>query len=450
MKRTTSSKRRIKSISIEGFKSFKEQQTIRLGKITVLAGPNSSGKSTFMQPLLLIKQTEEEQADYGPILLSGPLAKFSNFQQLFWHKAEDSGKQNYSVRITTDKPTPEWFEQSYSLQRKGQGGDNAFGLQESKFHDEGKDYDFKRDAVARLQQLPPGVSSLYGKYRASRIEDVEFNVTSKKGFMVFEEKTDYNPFVWNPMRMLADSVRGIIHLPGLRGNPAREYPLSYAGPQGKEPSSYTGSFLNYVAGIVYSWGKSSDKDNQMKIQKLNEYLSRLHFTSGVTVQPISDVAAEIRVQRVIGEEPDSSDMVSIADVGLGLSQTLPVLVGLLAANADSIVHIEQPEIHLHPRAQYDMAEIIADTLGHSDARVIVETHSPLFILGLQTLVAKRVLGPNDVSLNWLSRNDEGATTVTATALDESGHFGDWPVDFDEAALYAEGEFVTAQMEHQGN
>ena len=90
-------------------------------------------------------------------------------------------------------------------------------------------------------------------------------------------------------------------------------------------------------------------------------------------------------------------MVSIADVGFGVSQTLPVVVSLLAAEKGQMVYIEQPEIHLHPRAQVQLAEILADAVNQG-VRVVVETHSSLLILSLQTLVAERVIDSKDVIL----------------------------------------------------
>src|SRR5262245_19854268 len=73
----------ITSISVSGFKSIVDKQTLEVRPLTLLAGANSSGKSSMMQPLLLLKQTLEAQYDPGPLLLNGPNAKFSSVEQ-FW------------------------------------------------------------------------------------------------------------------------------------------------------------------------------------------------------------------------------------------------------------------------------------------------------------------------------------------------------------------------------
>ncbi len=134
---------------------------------------------------------------------------------------------------------------------------------------------------------------------------------------------------------------------------------------------------------------------------------------------------------------------SIADVGFGLSQTLPVVVALLVADHGHVVYLEQPEIHLHPRAQYQMAGLLADAAKRG-VRVVAETHSSLILRGIQTLVAKGELSCDLVKLHWFKRNEDGATEIHSTDLDEQGRFGEhWPEDFDEVSLQSEGGYLDA-------
>ena len=134
-------------------------------------------------------------------------------------------------------------------------------------------------------------------------------------------------------------------------------------------------------------------------------------------------------------------MVSIADVGFGVSQTLPVVVALREARPGQLVYLEQPEIHLHPRAQTAMAKVLADAAGRG-VHVVAETHSALLILGIQTLVAEGKLAPELVKLHWFERR-EGLTKVRSADLDETGSFGDWPEDFADVALEAQGRYLDA-------
>src|SRR5437762_4294749 len=72
----------IAEIQVAGFKSISDEQSIEVRPLTILAGANSSGKSSMMQPLLLLKQTLEAGYDPGPLRLLGPNVKFTSAEQL--------------------------------------------------------------------------------------------------------------------------------------------------------------------------------------------------------------------------------------------------------------------------------------------------------------------------------------------------------------------------------
>ena len=135
-------------------------------------------------------------------------------------------------------------------------------------------------------------------------------------------------------------------------------------------------------------------------------------------------------------------MVNIADVGIGVSQVLPILVALIAAQKGQIVYVEQPELHLHPRAQVVMAELLAEAANRG-VRVIVETHSSLLLLTVQTLIAQERIKNTDVALHWFARDAKGATQVTYVQPDEDGAYGEWPEDFGDVELKAQDAYLTA-------
>src|SRR5262249_14676481 len=72
----------IVQIGVAGFKSLSEEQSVEVRPLTILAGANSSGKSSMMQPLLLLKQTLEASYNPGTLLLNGPNVKFTSADQL--------------------------------------------------------------------------------------------------------------------------------------------------------------------------------------------------------------------------------------------------------------------------------------------------------------------------------------------------------------------------------
>ena len=68
---------------------------------------------------------------------------------------------------------------------------------------------------------------------------------------------------------------------------------------------------------------------------------------------IDDARVKILVNRLCSRSKKcEEDMLNITDVGFGISQVLLVLVALLVAKKNQLVYIEEPEIHLHPKAQY--------------------------------------------------------------------------------------------------
>ena len=79
----------IMRISVKGFKSLAEECSIEIRPLTILAGANSSGKSSIMQPLLMMKQTLEATYDPGPLLLDGPNVRFTSADQFFSRSGEE-------------------------------------------------------------------------------------------------------------------------------------------------------------------------------------------------------------------------------------------------------------------------------------------------------------------------------------------------------------------------
>ena len=164
--------------------------------------------------------------------------------------------------------------------------------------------------------------------------------------------------------------------------------------------------------------------------------------TGKVSKKIGDVGIELQVGRLLHDRVGETDMVSIADVGFGVSQVLPVLVALIVANPGQLVYLEQPELHLHPRAQVALAQVLADAAKRG-VRVVAETHSSLLLLGIQTLIAEGGLSPELVKLHWFTRQEDGVTEVDSVDLDEAGTYGDWPVDFDDVDLGTQSRYLDA-------
>jgi hypothetical protein len=233
---------------------------------------------------------------------------------------------------------------------------------------------------------------------------------------------------------LEEALRGLLHVPGVRGNPERAHPVTAVG------NSFPGTFEKYAASIIANWQAENDQE---KLNLLGRNLEKLGLTWRVSAQYINDTQVELRLGRLPhGKGNGKEDMVNIADVGFGASQSLPVLVALLTAKPGQLVYLEQPELHLHPRAQSALAEVLADA-ARRGVKVVAETHSDLLILAVQSLVAEGKLPPELVKLHWFQRNAEGVTEIFSADLDENGAYGDWPEDFADVRLRSEDRYLDA-------
>ena len=424
--------RGISRIAVSGFKSIHTRQAIEIRPLTILAGANSSGKTTLMQPVLLLKQTLEAPYDPGALLIRGPNVEFSEAKQMFFNSFGSPKPDCIEVELHVDKDR---ISLAYSdVKKQGQGpveivsqtdttGDREVTLT----------YDMDGDKLIDQFSDAPFLKAL------TRIKSgLSGSVTRNRCFLearLFLDQAPDSGITVGRSNAFTPLLEGIIHLPGLRGNPERIYPLSAVG------KTFPGTFQNYVASVILHWAEGSNEN----VEQLGRDLSALGLTWKVEARSVDDTRVELRVGRLSTRprKGGAKDLVSIADVGFGVSQTLPVVVALLAAGPGQMVFIEQPEIHLHPRAQVAMAALLAKA-AQRGVRVVVETHSSLLLLGVQSLVAEGTLTASDVALHWFLRHPEsGVTTVRSADLDEAGRFGDWPEDFAEVALEAESRYLSA-------
>jgi len=120
--------------------------------------------------------------------------------------------------------------------------------------------------------------------------------------------------------------------------------------------------------------------------------------------------------------------VLLTDVGFGVSQVLPVVTLLQYVPRGSTVILEQPEIHLHPLAQANLADVIINAAVHRGVQVIVESHSEHLLLRLQRRIAEEKIGSADVALYFCDVTDRGSM-LDRLQLDLLGKIENWPTNF---------------------
>ncbi len=167
---------------------------------------------------------------------------------------------------------------------------------------------------------------------------------------------------------------------------------------------------------------------------VNTWFKRLEIPYEIDVRSVTDRA----VAGAIGEVhclllKDSRSGVEVAptDVGFGIGQVLPVIVQSVLTRNQTLC-IEQPEIHLHPALQAELAEMFAATAGRSGQQFILETHSEHLILRLQRLVRRGDLDSKMLSILHVGTRYDGESHITHLGLDANGDFVDeWPEGFFE-------------------
>ena len=319
----------ITKITVKGFKSIAEEREIDIRPLTILAGANSSGKSSIMQPLLLLKQTLEAPYDPGPLLIDGPNVQFTEAAQFLSTLIGEKRTDRFQIRIETGGS-----DSAYSVETIFKKGQIGFDIVEMTIK-----------AKQAAQPLPFKHFTLYPEMSVEEIRALGDQGLTLKGYDVVKRsrcflrlELQHNPVIFNTTFYLESTIFNSIHLPGLRGNPERAYKRTSTGPR------YPGTFENYVASIIHKWQQTTDE----RLKMVADALHTLGLTGQVGTKQIGDVGIELQVGRLRHNSSSETDMVNIADVGFGLSQVLPVLVAVIAAEPGRLVYLEQPELHLHP------------------------------------------------------------------------------------------------------
>jgi predicted ATPase len=433
----------ISKITVSGFKSISDETAVDIRPLTVLAGPNSSGKSSLMQPLLLMKQTLEARYDPGPLLIDGPHVKCTMASQFLSGVASgEMSTKAMTVEVEADgESTKLTFAKTdhAPIEVTGMMRKNVQVMKPGKPQMQRITWEIKvGDSEKKLKEVFEAANGDRHSYFPPS-KRIEYSIQRDRCFLNVEAsfyigQNDNGPVFTMPILNSGDigsAIIRIIHLPGLRGNPERTYPLVPAG------NIFPGLFQKYAASVIHAWIKDRESS---KLKELNEALDLLGLQSNISTEEIEETQVGINVSR--NRKSAESDRVSIADVGLAVSQVLPVLAALIVAEPGQLVYIEQPEIHLHPRAQWRLAKLLANAANRG-VRLVIETHSSLLLRGILTSVAKGTITPQKVALHWFTRNEDGVTTVRTADIDEQGRFGDWPADFDDVELTASNDYLDA-------
>lgn len=192
-------------------------------------------------------------------------------------------------------------------------------------------------------------------------------------------------------------------------------------------------------------------ENTTRRDKFNEKLKKLHIHYAI---PPWDKCRElegyylIKLEILEKGEP-SGRYVSLVDVGVGVSQVLPILceIELMADNQTkskrsipNLLMIEQPELHLHPRLQTELADSFIDNKGAGS--FLIETHSEEILQRILRRIREGKLKPHDVSLLYVKQDKNGVSNTEEVEISDNGNFcTPWPDP--------DGFFSESYREHYG-
>lgn len=430
-------------LRLQNFKSWADTGDIVLKPITGFFGTNSSGKTSLLQSLLLLKQTAES-ADRGLTLQFGErnsLVNLGDFRSVLYRHADerelglsldweqkksfhisnpnrpkepivDSRKLGFTTRIRGENGTGRALriavtEMSYRVDKA------VFGMRRKKeahneytIFDEETEFQFVR-TPGRAWPLPAPVKC-YG------FPDQVRAYYQNAGFLSFLELA------------LEEQLRQVYYLGPLRANPDRTYTWS-----GAQPSDMGQAGEQAIHAILSSRdkGEKLSKGRGRRQVTLEEYvaewLQKLGLIAEFRVEAVADGSQifQVKVRRVAGGTESL-----ITDVGFGVSQILPVIVLCFYVPEGSTVILEQPEIHLHPAVQANLADVLIDAQRLRKVQIIVESHSEYLLRRLQRRIAEQELSSDDIAL-YFCEADKTGSKLRTLELDPFGKIMNWPEDF---------------------
>jgi predicted ATPase len=223
----------------------------------------------------------------------------------------------------------------------------------------------------------------------------------------------------------------VLYMGPLRDDPRVAYPLGHtvrALPVG-EKGEFTAAYLrdNQRARLSY-FRPDGTRRSDLLPNAVDDWCAYLGIADRIKVTPQGKLGHQLGL-RIGGQERDPTA------VGVGASQLLPVVVLVLGAPEGSIVLLEQPELHLHPKVQSRLADFFA--FARPDIRIIVETHSEYLLTRLRRRIAEGKIDRNDIAVLFASQkpeSNEGKVEAVYTDFDHLtvnalGDFDVWPVDF---------------------
>jgi len=408
-------------LKLDNFKIWRTTGPMRLAPLTLLLGTNSSGKSSLIQSLLLIRQTVKGDDPNLDLNLGNPDAQDSVTLGQFKDLLCRHGNASASIPANQVGIEFRWAERGViedstlfsARYRKGPAGSAELDYLRLGKDDQGFTVQRRKPGIYRLQlankRRAVGQSAHYRPQRSFAFTPAAIAELGEHG----EAIKDVGP-------ELLDELSKIIYLGPVRQLAQRDYIWA-----GRMPAHIGDDGARAVDALIASGvalQKARTRNRGALFQQTIHWLKAMNLADGLSVRALGGSA---RYELLVACEGESSNL---KDVGVGVSQVLPVIVAALYADPGHIVIVEEPESHLHPLAQSVLANLFAEVSRERGVQFLIETHSEHLFRRMQTLMARRDLSTDDCAMYFVERDGKQAQ-LNALQVEEGGRIRNWPDKF---------------------
>ena len=412
----------ITGIVLENFKCFRKLE-VNPRLITVFVGPNGTGKSSVLQALALLKQS----LGTSELRVRGDLLDLSEIDEVAPKFRGTFGSMRLEFFGSVNFPDlpGAGFERrvDYRYAAKSREGNGFSHSGEIKFGFRGKQCLLERSESgqdAPTVAIGNDVASLARpKQIASIAEFGGWQRNSLEGHV----QSGFANILDTPNSVL----KGLRSVPAARGLVRSAYTL---GEQNAEDISLSGGLSSQEEQTATNLGYGREVEGRIS--------DWLRSVTGVKLRgkviPSKAVAVEVL---------SSVGAINIVAEGFGTNALILLFMQLASASRGATVMIEEPEIHLHPRAQADLASLLAGVAIDEDKQLIMTTHSEHILGRLLTMVAEKGLSPEHLAIYAFEKDQEGVCTANELQVTEDGRVKGGIKDFFESNLDELDRYIKA-------
>lgn len=403
----------IDTLQLKNVKAWRDSGPITLAPVTMLLGTNSSGKSTLLQSLLLLKQTIASPDRTIHLNLGGDevidFFNFGDFENVLSHGT--AAPRQFEIAFDFKRPLDERVNQGQFVCSYGQTSSGAVAIQELSLSTTARRFRAIRRDKGAYSVVVDEEAQPRGKGR---------HLTPERSIALPAEAIALLGVDGAHLQDLSLAIRreleGIAYLGPLRRKPERDYVWNKTKP------GEVGSDGHKVMDALLASALLKADDQGETLNNVSRWLKRMGIAEQIEVR---QVGRSSRYEVVIHKD---GVIANLRDVGIGVSQVLPVLTVAYFVPPGSTVLLEEPEIHLHPLAQSVLAEMFAEVSQKRRIQFIVETHSEHLFRRMQTLIAQRKTNTTKCQMLFVERHGADAVLVQLD-VDEFGTVRNWPPHF---------------------